>query len=80
MSVPHVLTHWTMLGAACRCQDVGEIVGQVLRLVVAGLGSLTGRYPVGNTVGADVSARLPTSVPDDLRALLGEATTIKEES
>jgi hypothetical protein len=46
------------------------VVGQLLRLVVAGPGSLTGRYPVGNTGGADVSALAPMPIPEDLRPYL----------
>ena len=42
----------------------------MLRVLVAGPGSWTGRYPVGNTGGANVSAFQPMPVPDDLRAVL----------
>jgi hypothetical protein len=38
-----------MLACGFRRHDRREIVGQMVRLVVAGPGSLTGRYPVGNT-------------------------------
>lgn len=78
MPVPHLRTHAAMLGAAVRRRDRREVVGQMLRLVVAGPGSLSGRYPVGNTGGADVSALQPMPVPDDLRAVLMHATNIKE--
>ena len=66
----HVRTHLAMLAYAFRRRAPREIVGQLLRLVVAGPGSWTGRYPVGNTGGADVSAFRPMPVPDDLRAIL----------
>jgi hypothetical protein len=39
-------------------------------LLVAAPGSWSGRYPVGNTGGANVSALLPMPIPDDLRAIL----------
>jgi hypothetical protein len=68
MAGPHVRTHAAMFGAAVRRRDVREIVGQTFRIVVAGPGSMTGRYPVGNTGGADVSAFRPMEVPSDLRA------------
>ena len=55
---------------ARRRRDGKEIVGQVVRLVPAGPGSLTGKYPVGNTGGANVSAFAPMPIPDDLRAVL----------
>ena len=70
MAGPHVRTHWSMLGAAIRRRDTHEILGQLVRLVVAGPGSWTGRYPVGNTGGADVSALQPLPLPDDLQVLL----------
>jgi hypothetical protein len=66
----HVRTHLAMLAYALRRRDRHEIVGQVLRAIVAAPGSWTGRYPVGNTGGANVSAFRPMPVPDDLRPLL----------
>ena len=59
-----------MLGAALRTRDGHETLGQMARLVLAAPGSLSGRYPVGNTGGADVSAFQPMAVPEDLRPLL----------
>ena len=70
MAGAHVRTHLAMLGYGFRRRDSREIVGQLLRLVVAGPGSWTGRYPVGNTGGADVSAFEPMPIPEDLRAIL----------
>jgi Protein of unknown function (DUF3703) len=65
-----VRTHAAMFGAAVRRRDRHEIVGQAFRLIVAGPGSLTGRYPVGNTGGANVNAFKPMTIPEDLRDLL----------
>ena len=70
LAVPHVRTHLVMLAAGLRRHDRHEVLGQVLRVVVAAPGSWTGRYPRGNTGGADVSALRPMPVPDDLRELL----------
>jgi hypothetical protein len=76
MAGPHVRTHVAMFGAAIRKREPREIFGQAMRLIVAGPGSLTGRYPVGNTGGADVSAFTPMPIPDDLQAILdGTAAT-----
>jgi hypothetical protein len=66
----HVRTHVAMLAAALRRRDRRELVGQLFRVVVAAPGSITGKYPVGNTGGADVSPFAPMPVPDDLRPLL----------
>jgi hypothetical protein len=70
MAVAHVRTHVTMLGYGLRHRDGREIVGQLVRMVVAAPGTWTGRYPVGNTGGANVSALEPMPIPDDLRAVL----------
>lgn len=67
---PHVRVHATMLGLGWRTRDRREVLGQVLRLVVAGPGSLTGRYPEGNTGRASVPATRPMPVAAELRALL----------
>ena len=66
----HVRTHVAMLGYGVRHHDRREVLGQVVRTVVAAPGSLTRRYPLGNTGGADVSAVRPMPVPEDLRPLL----------
>ena len=53
-----------------RGTDLRESVGQLFRILVAAPGSWTGRYPAGNTGGANVSAFEPMPLPDDLRDLL----------
>ena len=70
MAVAHVRTHVAMLGYGVRHRDRREIVGQLVRLVVAAPGTWTGRYPVGNTGGANVSALEPMPIPDDLQEVL----------
>lgn len=72
MAGPHVRTHVAMIGYGLRRHDRREVLGQLFRLMVAGPGSLTGRYPVGNTGGASVSAFLPMPIPDDLSAVLDD--------
>jgi len=71
----HIRTHAAMLAAALRRRDRHEVLGQIFRLLVAGPGSLTGRYPVGNTGGANVSAFEPMPIPDDLQAYLKEVSS-----
>jgi hypothetical protein len=63
-----------MLGFAIRVADPREGIGQLFRVLVAAPGSWTGRYPVGNTGGANVSAFEPMPIPDDLRDLLAPRT------
>ena len=75
MAGPHVRTHVAMLGYGLRHRDGREIVGQLIRLFVAAPGTWTGRYPVGNTGGANVSALKPMPLPDDLQDVLNGAVT-----
>jgi hypothetical protein len=59
-----------MLRAAWSRRERHEVLGQMFRLMVAAPGSWTGRYPHGNTGGADVSAFVPMPIPDDLQDIL----------
>ncbi len=72
MAGAHVRTHIAMLRSALRRRDGREVAGQVFRMFVAAPGSWTGRYPVGNTGGSDVSAFREMPVPQDLATLLAE--------
>jgi hypothetical protein len=69
----HVRTHLAMLGFGLRRRDRREITGQLVRLLVAGPGSAVGRYPLGNTGGANVNALTPMAIPADLLPLLAGA-------
>ncbi|BAN03458.1 DUF3703 domain-containing protein [Ilumatobacter coccineus] len=71
---PHTRVHAAMFATAIRQRDRREAVGQVVRIVVAGPGSLAGRYPSGNTGRSDVPLTQVAPVPDDLRALLDQTT------
>src|SRR3954447_26305396 len=70
MAGRHVRTHVAMLGYGLRRRDGKEIAGQVLRVLVAAPGTWIGRYPLGNTGGANVSLTEPMTMPDDLRIIL----------
>lgn len=70
--VLHVRHHAAMLGCALRGGDRREALGQVLRIVVAAPGSVTGRYPEGNTGRTSAGLRTPMPIPADLAAALGE--------
>ena len=67
---PHVRSHIDMLSLAMRTRNGPEVAGQLARIVVAGPGSATRRYPLGNTGRANVPATQPMPVPDDLAELL----------
>ena len=67
---PHTRNHAAMLAFALRQRDRREALGQLLRLAVAAPGSLTGRYPEGNTGRATVGLTQPMPIPTDLAAAL----------
>lgn len=61
-----------MLGYALALGDGREAAGQLFRLALVPLGSLTGRLPVGNTGRARISAFKPMPIPSDLEALISQ--------
>lgn len=69
----HVRVHGAMLAAGARQRDGREAWGQLIRLTVAGPGSVTGRYPSGNTGRARVAATQPMPIREDLAEMLRTA-------
>ncbi|MBF6539826.1 DUF3703 domain-containing protein [Nocardia farcinica] len=69
----HTGNHVAMFALAVRQRDRREAFGQLVRILVAAPGSLTGRYPEGNTGRANVGLRRPMPIPADLAELLGPA-------
>ena len=69
---PHIKVHAHMLALGWRQRDVREVIGQIGRIVVAGPGSATGRYPTGNTGRSRISAFEPMPIRPDLHALLDD--------
>ena len=68
----HLDNHWHMLIFAFQQRDTKEVVGQIVRLVLAPLGALTGRIPVGNIGRSNVSAFTSMPIPEDLRLAMEE--------
>ena len=79
MAGRHVRTHLAMLRFAVRTHKAHEVAGQVFRTLVAAPGSWSGRYPLGNTGGANVSAFAPMDIPHDLRPLLAPTAPLAPE-
>lgn len=69
----HLRVHWAMLRYALRTADLREAVGQLARLVLAPLGTISGRTPVGNTGRARVDPFAPMPIPADLGHALEDA-------
>lgn len=74
MLLPHLRVHGLMLALAVRGRDGREVAGQLLRLLLAPLGHVTGRTPPGNTGRSNVSAFAPMAVAPDLASVLQPAT------
>lgn len=68
----HLHAHAVMLTFAISRREWREVSGQVLRLMLAPLGALLGRIPLGNTGRASVSAFVPMPIPEELRRVLGQ--------
>ncbi|MEV0711606.1 DUF3703 domain-containing protein [Nocardia aurea] len=67
---PHTRNHIAMFVLAVRRRDRREALGQIVRIIVAAPGSVSGRYPEGNTGRARVGLLDPMPIPPDLAALL----------
>ena len=67
---PHTRVHAAMLRLAWHERDRREIAGQLIRLVVAGPGSLAKRYPPGNTGRTTMGLTEEGPIPADLAELL----------
>lgn len=66
----HIRVHAHMFMAGIRQHNLREIRGQAMRLMAAGPGSITGRYPTGNSGLSTMSATTPLPVRPDLAELL----------
>jgi hypothetical protein len=66
----HTRNHVGMLALALRQHDRREALGQIVRIIVAAPGSLSGRYPEGNTGRVAAGLTTPMPIPADLAAAL----------
>jgi hypothetical protein len=62
----HTRVHLAILSLALGQGDLRELLGPVVRASVAALGSLTGRYPLGNTGRARVPLMKPMAIAAEL--------------
>lgn len=69
---PHTRVHVHMFRVAVRQRDRRELVGQIVRTVVAAPGSLSGRYPIGNTGRTTMGLTDIADVPADLTDILNQ--------
>ncbi len=63
----HVLSHIYMLKIALKTSSFGEIIGQLIRIPLAVLGSAIGVVPTGNTGGSNVGLFKRMPIPDELQ-------------
>ncbi|HEY9312929.1 DUF3703 domain-containing protein [Williamsia sp.] len=66
----HTKNHVAMFIVAVRDHDRREALGQILRIIVAAPGSLTGRYPEGNTGRTAAGLTTVMPIPADLAAFV----------
>ncbi len=71
---PHTRNHAAMLALALRQRDRREALGQIVRIIVAAPGSVSGRYPQGNTGRTVAGLMTPMPIPDDLAFTLADRT------
>lgn len=66
----HTLVHFWMLKIGIKRGDLQEIFGQLLRIPMGIVGSLTGYIPKGNTGGANISMSKTLPIPSHLQKFL----------
>ena len=71
----HVLVHFKMLVLALKTDDLSEIWGQFLRIMVAAPGSWLGKYPLGNTGRSDVSMFKPMPISNEIKSKMEQVQT-----
>lgn len=69
----HTAVHWQMLRYGVATGDIREVVGQIARILVAGIGSMLNRAPVGNTGRSNVGIMQVMPVPPEIAAKLEAA-------
>lgn len=70
--IPHTISHLWMLRVGFKKRDLGEVAGQLFRVVTGVIGSALGILPVGNTGASAVSPFRPMEIPDDLKRFFEE--------
>ena len=68
--VSHTAIHWKMLVLGFKTMNANEIMAQLVRIAVAGIGSVTGRIPVGNLGSARIPIFQSMEIPDDLKKVI----------
>ena len=72
-TVEHVRVHYHMFLWGIRQRNVREILGQLLRIVGASIGTPLGLVPQGNTGGTNVTSFKSMPIPPELAALIEQA-------
>lgn len=66
----HTYSHWLMLKFGFRQQNIKEIFGQLIRLLIGGWKSFIDHVPLGNTGGSNVTPLKKMQLPEDLEYIL----------
>lgn len=70
LAAHHMYVHWEMLQLAWLTRDYKEVFGQFLRFLVAAPGSISKRYPMGNTGRSNVDMFTPMVISPRIEAKL----------
>lgn len=72
-TLQHIRAHYHMLLWGIRQRSAREVLGQVLRVIVAAMKTAIKAVPVGNTGGSNVGPFQSMPVPRDLSAIIARA-------
>lgn len=63
MPAYHIYVHWRMLVLAFNTRDRKELIGQFIRFILAAPGSISRKFPVGNTGRSNVDMFTAMPIP-----------------
>jgi len=75
----HVRVHWAMLQWGLNQRDMGEVFGQLFRLLGALTKTVFGLVPTGNTGGSNVSPFKRMPVPAELQVQIDAALRVDKQ-
>jgi hypothetical protein len=67
---PHFYTHWLMAGVEWRRHRFGAVAGQLIRMLLGGIGSAVGKVPTGNTGDSDISMFVSLPIAPELQQII----------
>ncbi|MBQ0754768.1 MAG: DUF3703 domain-containing protein [Gammaproteobacteria bacterium] len=67
---PHIVSHWHLSRVEWRRKNAQAVLGQMVRMLLGGVGSAVGVVPTGNTGGSNISMFKRMPVDEEMQRIL----------